>query len=839
MSNSSKTFDLKEELSNLQATDIYGSNTSKVIELEKQIESLNDIQASSNKQKSRDRFYNDMDKNSKYFHIRANQRRTRNKIDSLKAPDGSWCQDKSSIEQMLVNHFQTISTTGPDGFLPGFYQSQWSVVKDDICKVVQAFFHSGFLLKKLNSTRVTLIPRVNSAQKPEDFRPITLCNTIYKIISKVIALRIKKDMVNIISPMQSAYVPRRLISENICLVQELVQAMKKKKGRTGHLALNMDISKAYDRLEWKFLMNVLKKFGFSEKLCQLIHQCISTTQNEIMVNGSPSPSFKPTRGIRKGDPLSPYLFILAMEPFSRNMNHYEVTKQLTGMKISRSAPKINHLLFADDCLLFCKANLDQTRKLLQLIEDFSSCSGQLINFHKSAIYFSKNMSPSSCQTVSGFLQVRQMNLNEEKYLGLLFFIGRNKKIPFSILNSKMEARLTKWRCFNMSEAARSVMVRGVTNAIPVHHMLSFKLPDSTIKKMNSTQQMFWRRKRVKQGKATDNLEKCECSKRRRRAKYFPDGQVSNIKKGKNTTWSWTSISYEINFILKFSFWSLGNGHKILIWKHNWVHGMHEPPIPKQGAINTSHYTHVYQLMAADNCSWNSDLLFSLFEDQTANVILNINIFPDYEDKLVWTLEKNGGFSVKSAYKKMFQEKNAGQIVSDDMKSVFKRLWRLPLLPRVQQFLWKCVRDVLPSRDKLTHVIDGDYSCSFCKQVTETTSHCILEWHIVHLVLFAVLGVRSPSDVTLKDWIISHFTQFQSGQINEDIICRIAIVAWCIWSHRCDTIFKGVSVSPETIIQNCRKYLSDFTDMCRKKTVNPHRQNRHNLHWSPPPRETIH
>ncbi|XP_026400051.1 uncharacterized protein LOC113295938 [Papaver somniferum] len=548
-------------------------------------------------------------------------------------------------------------------------------------------------------------------------------------------------MVNIISPMQSAYVPGRLISENICLVQELVQAMKKKKGRTGHLALKMDMSKAFDRLEWKFLMNVLKKFGFSEKFCQLIHQCISTTQIEIMVNGSPSPSFKPTRGIRQGDPLSPYLFILAMEAFSRNMNHYEVTKQLTSMKILRSAPKINHLLFADDCLLFCKANLDQTRKLLQLIEDFSFCSGQLINFHKSAIYFTKNMSPSSFQTVSGFLQVSSPYA---EFQITIFYHQENELNTSKVLEEK----------------------------------------------------------RVKQGKATDNLEKCECSKegglgfrdlhlfnrallaksawrlctdqtsicaKSLQEKYFPDGQVSNIKKSKNTTWSWTSISSEINFILKFSFWSLGNGHKILIWKNNWVHGMHEPPIPKQGAINTSHYTHVYQLMAADNCSWNSDMLFSLFEDQTANAILNINIFPDYEDKLVWTLEKNGGFSVKSAYKKMFQEKNAGQIVSDAMKSVFKRLWRLPLLPRVQQFLWKCVRDVLPSRDKLMHVIqDGDYSCSFCKQVTETASHCILECHIVHLV----------------------------------------------W-----------------------KYLSDFTDMCRKKTVKPHRQNRYNLHWSPPPRGT--
>lgn len=110
-----------------------------------------------------------------------------------------------------------------------------------------------------------------------------------------------------------------------------------------------------------------------------------------------------------------------MESSSRVLSHCERTNQLTGMKISRSAPKINHLLFADDCLLFCKTTLDQTNKLLQVIEEFSACLGQLINFNKYVVYFSLNMEPSSCQIFSGILQVREMNLKEEQYLGLPFF----------------------------------------------------------------------------------------------------------------------------------------------------------------------------------------------------------------------------------------------------------------------------------------------------------------------------------------------------------------------------------------------------------------------------------
>ncbi|XP_026384549.1 uncharacterized protein LOC113280110 [Papaver somniferum] len=112
----------QEELSKLQATDLQGSNTEEVLQIEKQIDALNEIQASSNRQKSKDHFYNDMDKNSKFVHIRDNQRRVRNKIDSLQAPDGSWCQDRSSIEDLLVAHFKKMSTTSNPGDSENFLQ---------------------------------------------------------------------------------------------------------------------------------------------------------------------------------------------------------------------------------------------------------------------------------------------------------------------------------------------------------------------------------------------------------------------------------------------------------------------------------------------------------------------------------------------------------------------------------------------------------------------------------------------------------------------------------------------------------------------------------------------
>ncbi|XP_026451681.1 uncharacterized protein LOC113352011 [Papaver somniferum] len=183
----------------------------------------------------------------------------------------------------------------------------------------------------------------------------------------------------------------------------------------------------------------------------------------------------------------------------------------------------------------------------------------------------------------------------------------------------MDTRLSRWRCINIFEAARSVMVRNIANAITFYHMTSFKLPDSTIRKMNSSHQKFWRKKKSNKGKqliswnnvnipkedsslgfrdlhlfnkaflaksawrlCTDHTSDCVKSLQ---AKYFRDGQVFNIKKRVNSTWSWTSIISELDFIKKYNFWCIFNGQNLLIWKHDWMIGPTEPPIPKNGVTN--------------------------------------------------------------------------------------------------------------------------------------------------------------------------------------------------------------------------------------------------------------
>lgn len=155
--------------------------------------------------------------------------------------------------------------------------------------------------------------------------------------------------------MQVGFVPNRLIQENIILAHELVHKLKHQKGKQCLMALKIDMEKAYDRIEWNFLLEVLRCFGFSNTWIQLIRQCISTVSFSLLLNGSTLGLFRPHRGIRQEDPISPFLFILCSEVLSRLLISAEANNLISGLKISRQAPPISHLMFADDLTIFCKA----------------------------------------------------------------------------------------------------------------------------------------------------------------------------------------------------------------------------------------------------------------------------------------------------------------------------------------------------------------------------------------------------------------------------------------------------------------------------------------------------
>jgi hypothetical protein len=169
----------------------------------------------------------------------------------------------------------------------------------------------------VNKTFIVLIPRVASPKELGQFRPISLCNVIYKIASKVVANRLKVFLSEIISDEQSSFVPRRLITDNIVTAYECLHFIKRTKAKRHRFcALKLDTRKAYDLVEWSYLEAIMLKLGFSRVWVSLVMRLVSIVSCSVLFNGVPHEEFRPTRGIRQSEPISPYLFLLAAEGLS-------------------------------------------------------------------------------------------------------------------------------------------------------------------------------------------------------------------------------------------------------------------------------------------------------------------------------------------------------------------------------------------------------------------------------------------------------------------------------------------------------------------------------------------
>jgi hypothetical protein len=306
-----------------------------------------------------------------------------------------------------------------------FYKKFWDVVGEKVTEEVLNVLNGGDMPAEWNDTCIVLIPKTNKPECMKDLRPISLCNVVYKLVSKMLASRLKEILDEIISPNQSAFVPGRLITNNILLAYECTHFMRNKKhGKDTYAAVKLDMSKAYDREEWGFLERIMRRMGFVERWIERIMLCVTSVSYQVRVNGTLTDVIFPGRGLRQGDPLSPYLFLLCAEGFSALLNKAEIEGELEGIQICHGAPSFNHLVFADDSLVLIKATRESTKSLQNVLELYEICSGQTINLDKSPIMFSGNTKARHKAHVRSVLNIRAKAMTE-KYLGLPVHVGRS------------------------------------------------------------------------------------------------------------------------------------------------------------------------------------------------------------------------------------------------------------------------------------------------------------------------------------------------------------------------------------------------------------------------------
>lgn len=368
-------------------------------------------------QKSRAEWINFGDRNTHYYHTKARVRRSRNRISTLKNPDGMWISDNLALPVMVRDYFislysadasphpvynhrglfptlpsglwdsfnadvtveevrlalfdmKPLKAPGPDGLHALFFQSQWPIVGPSLYALVADIFAGQPLHESLNHTSIALLPKVSSPTTVKDFRPISLCSVVYKLITKIISKRLRDLMPLLISPAQSSFIKGRSIIDNIIITQEVIHSMKKKRGKKGWLVIKVDLEKAFDKLSWDFIEDTLLDAGFPTRMVRIILHCVTTSTLSVLWNGQPTQPFKPSRGIRQGDPLSPYLFVLCMERLSQAISRSVQAGQWKPIKLGRFGPPLSHLFFADDLILFGDTSKEQETLINSILHEF-------------------------------------------------------------------------------------------------------------------------------------------------------------------------------------------------------------------------------------------------------------------------------------------------------------------------------------------------------------------------------------------------------------------------------------------------------------------------------------
>lgn len=310
------------------------------------------------KQISKLHWLNVGDMNNKMFHRAAVMREAKNSIKEVVCQDGRVLVKEDDIKSEAERYFQAFlqhipndldhqtltrvvsgeeikkvlfampndKSPGPDGYTSEFYKASWEIIGTEFILAVQSFFAKGFLPKSLNATILALIPKKKGAKEMKDFRPISCCNVLYKVISKIIANRLKGILPRFIAGNQSAFVKDRLLIENVLLATKLVKDYHKN-SVSARCAIKIDISKAFDSVQWSFLGKVLSALNFPPTFIHWIMLCVSTASFSVQVNGELAGYFRSSRGLRQGCSLSPYLFVISMDVLSKMLDKAAVNRK--------------------------------------------------------------------------------------------------------------------------------------------------------------------------------------------------------------------------------------------------------------------------------------------------------------------------------------------------------------------------------------------------------------------------------------------------------------------------------------------------------------------------------
>ncbi|GAU45776.1 hypothetical protein TSUD_24400 [Trifolium subterraneum] len=595
------------------------------------------------------------DRNTKYFHRLAKIKTSTKAITSLQDGEHDSLLADDVIPKLVTDEVNDILT-----MLPSHEEIKANV----------------WILPGFNSNIIALIPKTPNATSIDQYRPIAMANFKFKVISKIIADRLASIMPSIVSEEQKGFIHDRNIKDCLCIASEAANLLHNK-SYGGNLALKIDISKAFDTLDWNFLLKILKNFGFNEVFCNWILVILQSAYLSVSINGKSHGYFKCSRGVRQGDPLSPLLFCLAEDVLSRSISELVSQGSLNLIKGTRNFMVPSHSFYADDLLIFCKGNISGLKALKDLFDNYALESGQVISTSKSTI-FSGSITP-----------------------------GKPETSHLQPVADKIKLKLSAWKAFLLSMAGRVQLVRAVIQSMLIYSITLYSWPVSLLKDIEKCIRNFiWSGDIDKRKLVTTSWQKDRVIRGRRTIQHHVFSSI------------WSNIKDDFTVIMDNTVWLLGDGKEINFWNDNWCGTSlsEQLRIPVQIRHSLSSSVSDFNF----NGHWDIPAQLSLAYPKLSSIISQIVIpsSPSH-DKLLWKHTDNGDLQLKEAYHFKMQQ-------FQDLCWA-KYIWSTDIPPSKSLFVWRLMHGKVPTDENLMrrgcHIPS---MCNLCNMHVESSFHIFFE-----------------------------------------------------------------------------------------------------------------
>ncbi|KAJ4881254.1 Uncharacterized protein Rs2_38309 [Raphanus sativus] len=706
------------------------------------------------KQKSRINWLQLGDQNTLFFMKVAAAHYSYNAIMSLLLPNGDLITDPNQICQIAVDHFMKLlaPTVLPQLSSSILWFQQLTTFR---CSQQQ---RDSMALHPTGAEISTMLLKINPNKSPgpdgaaaiTDYRPISCCNTTYKAISKILVKKLKAILSEVILPNQTAFVKGRLLIENTLLASEIVQGYHRN-GGPKRITIKVDIAKAFDTIRWEFIFQCMRGLELPELFIRWVQACVCTTSFSVGFNGSLHGYFKGKRGLRQGDPLSPYLFVLAMNCLSLSLNRAAVQGHLKyHPKCARTG--LTHLCFADDLLIFCDGNVESVECVLQILQDFENRSGLGISLQKTSI-FTAGLKPHEVERIkkatgltSGTLPVR--------YLGVPLCTKKLSLINCAPLLQAIKSRFLSWTVRSLSFAGRLQLISTVISGLINFWTSAYIIPKACLAEIDFLCSKFlWKGKLDGNGAAKVAWEKVSTPKKEGGlglknwviwnrayamkliwilffktdsiwASWYTtevlDGDINNfwvINTKQKYSWFANHLLLLRDTMYQWIKLRVGNGETCYYWSSNWSpygnirNYLQGEGSRQSGVPNTTTLAELWELG-----SWN---LPPARSERQVNVqtFLSTLVLTDLRDEYEWI--PNGKRSLT------YSARNTYDFLRSAAPTVswHQQVWFSGGIPKHKFLAWLFVLDRCPTKDRMaTWGLGVDGNCVLCNSGQESRDH---------------------------------------------------------------------------------------------------------------------